>query len=204
MAYFKHPTAVVESDAIGDGTQIWHFAHIREGAVLGTDCNVGKGVYVDTDVRIGNNVKVQNFVSIYRGVVIGDDVFVGPSVTFTNDLYPRAFIWDDGKIVPTSVKKGASIGANSTILCGITIGAYAMIGAGSTVTKDVLLFGLVYGNPARLHGFVCYCGRKLSRILRADGDKTIYECECGKEVEIKKSICIETTRLHKINTEGGK
>ena len=184
MTYFKHPTAIVESDAIGDGTQIWHFAHIREGAVLGTDCNVGKGAYVDTGVRIGNNVKVQNFVSVYKGVVIEDDVFVGPSVTFTNDLYPRAFIWDDGKIVPTSVKKGASIGANSTILCGITIGAYAMVGAGSTVTKDVLPFGLVYGNPARLQGFVCYCGRKLSRILRENGEKTIYECECGKEVEI--------------------
>ena len=184
MAYFKHPTAVVESDDIGDGTQIWHFAHIREGAVLGTDCNVGKGVYVDTDVRIGNNVKVQNFVSVYKGVVIADDVFVGPSVTFTNDLYPRAFIWDDGKIVSTHVKNGASIGANSTILCGITIGSYAMVGAGSTVTKDVLPFGLVYGNPARLRGVVCYCGRKLSRVLREAGDRTIYECECGKEVEV--------------------
>ncbi len=184
MAYFKHPTAVVESDAIGDGAQIWHFAHIREGAVLGTGCNVGKGVYVDTGVRIGNNVKVQNFVSIYRGVVIADDVFVGPSVTFTNDLYPRAFIWDDAKIVPTFVENGASIGANSTILCGITIGAYAMVGAGSTVTKDVSPFGLVYGNPARLHGVVCYCGRKLSRILGRDGEKTIYGCECGKEVEV--------------------
>ena len=184
MAYFKHPTAVVESDDIGDGTQIWHFAHIREGAVLGTDCNIGKGVYVDTGVRIGNNVKVQNFVSAYKGVEIGDDVFIGPSVTFTNDLYPRAFIWDNDKIVPTSVKKGASIGANSTILCGITIWAYAMVGAGSTVTKDVLPFGLVYGNPAKLQGVVCYCGRKLSRISRVDGEKTIYECECGKEVEV--------------------
>ena len=188
MAYFKHPTAVVESGAIGDGTQIWHFAHIREGAVLGTGCNVGKGVYVDTGVRIGNNVKVQNFVSIYRGVAIADDVFVGPSVTFTNDLYPRAFIWDDDKIVPTFVENGASIGANSTILCGITIGAYAMVGAGSTVTKDVSPFGLVYGNPAKLHGVVCYCGRKLSRILGGDGEKTIYGCECGKEVEILKYV----------------
>jgi len=188
MTYFKHPTAIVESDAIGDGTQIWHFAHIRDGAVIGTDCNVGKGAYVDTDVRIGNNVKIQNFVSVYKGVVIEDDVFVGPSVTFTNDLHPRAFIWDDDKIVPTSVKKGASIGANSTILCGITIEAYAMVGAGSTVTKDVPPSGLVYGNPARLQGFVCYCGRKLSRVLGEYGEKTIYECECGKEVEIKRRI----------------
>lgn len=186
MAYFKHPTAVVESDNIGDGTKIWHFAQIREGAVIGTDCNVGKSVYIDIDVKIGNNVKIQNFVSIYKGVIIEDDVFIGPSVTFTNDLYPRAFIWDDDKIVPTSVKKGASIGANSTILCGITIGEYAMIGAGSTVTKDVLPSGLVYGNPAGLMGFVCYCGRKLSRIIREDSEKIIYKCECGEEVEIQR------------------
>ena len=184
MAYVKHPTSIVESDTIGDGTQIWHFVHIREGAVIGTGCNIGKGVYVDTGVRIGDNVKVQNFVSIYKGVVLGDDVFVGPSVTFTNDLYPRAFIWDDDKIIPTYVKNGASIGANSTVLCGITIGAYAMVGAGSTVTKDVLPFGLVYGNPARLQGFVCYCGRKLSQVLREDEDKTVYACCCGKEVGI--------------------
>jgi acetyltransferase-like isoleucine patch superfamily enzyme len=201
MTYFKHPTAIVESDNIGAGAKIWHFAHIREGAVIGTDCNVGKWVYVDTGVRIGNNVKVQNFVSVYKGVVIGDDVFVGPSVTFTNDLYPRAFIWDEGEIVSTFVEKGASIGANSTILCGITIGAYAMVGAGSTVTKNVLPFGLVYGNPARLQGFVCYCGRRLSKVLREDGDRTIYGCECGKEVGIKESICIETPRLHKITRD---
>src|SRR4030065_2887498 len=122
MNYFKHPTAIVESGIVGEGSKIWHFVHIRNEAIIGKNCNVGKSVYVDTEVRIGDNVKIQNFVSIYKGVEIEDDVFVGPSVVFTNDLYPRAFIWEDEKIVPTVVEKGASIGANSTIICGVTIG----------------------------------------------------------------------------------
>ena len=193
MAFFKHPTAVVESDDIGDGTRIWHFAHVREGSKIGKNCIIGKSVYIDADVGIGNRVKIQNFVSVYKGVRIEDDVLIGPSVTFTNDLYPRAFSWSEDKITLTVVKKGASIGANSTIVCGVTIGSYAMIGAGSVVTKGVLPFGLVYGNPGELKGFVCYCGRKLSEIIKEDAEKIVYKCECGKEVE--------TTRLHKINTE---
>ena len=118
-------------------------------------------MYIDEDVEIGigDGVKAQNFVSVYKGVRIEDDVLVGPSVTFTNDLYPRAFSWDADKITMTVVKEGASIGANSTIVCGVTIGEYAMVGAGSVVTKDVPPFGLVYGNPAELKGFVCYCLR---------------------------------------------
>jgi len=158
-----------------------------EDAKIGKNCVIGKSVYIDEDVEIGDRVKVQNFVSVYKGVRIEDDVLVGPSVTFTNDLYPRAFSWDADKITMTVVKEGASIGANSTIVCGVTIGEYAMIGAGSVVTKDVPPFGLVYGNPAELKGFVCYCGRKLSRIVREEGDIRVYKCECGKEVE--------TTRL---------
>lgn len=183
---FIHPTAIVESDEIGEGTRIWHFVHVRQGAKIGRNCNIGKGVYIDTGVIIGNNVKIQNFATIYRGVVIEDDVFIGPAVVFTNDLYPRAFIWSEDRIVPTIVKKGASIGANSTIVCGVKIGEYAMIGAGSVVTKDVPPFGLVYGNPARLKGFVCYCGRKLKEIVEENRDKTVYRCSCGKEVEIRK------------------
>lgn len=186
MRYFKHPTAVVESEEVGEGTKIWHFAHIREGAKIGRNCNIGKCVYIDTRVEIGNNVKIQNFASIYRGVKIEDDVFIGPAVTFTNDLYPRAFIWGEEKIIPTLVKRGASIGANSTILCGILIGEYAMIGAGSVVTKNVPPFGLVYGNPAILKGFVCYCGKKLRDIVGEDSKKILYKCSCGKSVEIKK------------------
>jgi acetyltransferase-like isoleucine patch superfamily enzyme len=188
MNYYKHPTAIVESDKIGEGSRIWHFVHIREKSVVGNNCNIGKSVYIDTEVEIGDNVKVQNFVSIYKGVKIKDDVFVGPSVVFTNDLYPRAFIWKEEKIVPTVVEKGASIGANSTIICGVTIGEYAMVGAGSVVTKDVPPFGLVFGNPARLKGFVCYCGKRLSRTIESEGEKVMYECECGKKVEIKRVV----------------
>jgi UDP-2-acetamido-3-amino-2,3-dideoxy-glucuronate N-acetyltransferase len=193
MAYFKHPTAVVECDNIGDGTKIWHFAHIRAEAEIGKNCIIGKSVYIDTGVEIGNGVKIQNFVSVYNGVKIADDVFIGPSVTFTNDLYPRAFSWAEDMVISTEVKKGASIGANSTILCGVVIGEYAMIGAGSVVAKDVPPFGLMYGNPGKLKGFVCYCGRKLSEIIREDNERIIYKCECGKEVE--------TTRLHKITQD---
>ena len=186
MAFFRHPTAVVESDHIGEETKIWHFAHVRASVKMGKNCIIGKSAYIDADVELGNGVKIQNFVSVYKGVMIEDEVLVGPSVSFTNDLYPRAFHWDRGKITSTVVKKGASIGANSTIVCGVTIGDYAVVGAGSVVTKDVLPFGLVYGNPAELKGFVCYCGRKLREIVREDSEKIVYRCECGKEMEILK------------------
>lgn len=174
-----HPTAVVEERAkIGAGTKVWHFSHIRKGAEIGKNCTIGKCVYVDVGVKVGNNVKVQNHVSIYRGVEIEDDVLIGPHVTFTNDPYPRAFS-RDWEVVPTRVCKGASIGANSTILCGVRIGEYAMIGAGSVVTKDVPPFGLVYGNPAQLKGYVCYCGRKLG------GEGNVRKCShCGKVVRL--------------------
>lgn len=183
--YYAHPTAIIESDDIGEGTRIWHFVHIRKGSKLGKNCNVGKSVYIDVDAMIGNNVKIQNFVSVYKGVTIEDDVFIGPSATFTNDLYPRAFIWDEEHVVPTYVRRGASIGANSTIVCGTTIGEYAMIGAGSVVTKDVPAFGLAYGSPAELKGYVCFCGRKLEKILRDEPARTILRCNsCGEDVEI--------------------
>ncbi len=154
--------------------------------MIGQNCNIGKGVYVDIEVKIGDNVKIQNFVSIYKGVEIEDDVFIGPSVVFTNDQYPRAFIWGEERIVPTIIKKGSSIGANASIICGVTIGEYAMVGAGSVVTKDVPPFGLVFGNPARLKGFVCYCGKRLRRIVEDKKEKVIYECECRRKVVIKR------------------
>jgi len=185
--YYAHPTAIVESDAIGEGTRIWHFAHVREGSRVGRNCNLGKSVYIDIGADIGNNVKIQNFVSIYRGVTIEDDVFIGPSVTFTNDLYPRAFIWDEEHVVPTLVRRGASIGANATIICGITVGEYAMIGAGSVVTEDVPPFALTFGNPAEQKGWICRCGRRLQRIVEDNVRKTVYKCEaCGEKVEIRK------------------
>ena len=175
MKYFAHESAFVEKNTkIGDGTKIWHGAQIREGAVIGKNCIFGKDVFVDTKVKIGNNVKVQNRASIYQGTTIEDDVFIGPHVIITNDLRPRATN-KDWKIVPTLVKKGASIGANSTIVCGKTIGEYAMIGAGSVVTKDVPKHGLVYGNPAELHGYVCTCGNKL--------DSENYCSLCKKKVK---------------------
>ncbi len=184
--YYAHPTAIVESETIGEGTKIWHFAHVRRGAKIGKNCNIGKSVYLDIDAEVGDNVKIQNFVSVYKGVIIGDDVFVGPSATFTNDLYPRAFIWDEGHVSATRIGKGASIGANATIVCGITVGEYAMIGAAALVAEDVPPFALMLGNPARLKGYVCYCGRR-AKLARdgADG-KAIYICEsCGKSIEIK-------------------
>ena len=188
MSFYAHPTAVVESDEIGEGTKIWHFVHIRENSRIGERCNIGKSAYIDTGAQIGSDVKIQNFVSVYRGVKIADDVFIGPSVTFTNDLFPRSFCWSDEKVVPTFVGKGASIGANSTIVCGVTIGEYSMIGAGTVVSSDVPPFGLVFGNPARLRGFVCWCGKRLWDMKGQDDDKIIHECSsCGKAVEIKRS-----------------
>jgi UDP-2-acetamido-3-amino-2,3-dideoxy-glucuronate N-acetyltransferase len=131
MSFYKHETAIVEGTDIGEGTRIWHFAHVRATAKIGKGCNIGKSVYIDSDAVIGDRVKIQNFVSVYKGLTIEDDVFVGPAATFTNDLYPRAEHWSDDDLVSTIVRKGASIGANSTIICGVEIGTYAMIGAGS-------------------------------------------------------------------------
>ena len=187
MIFYKHETAIVEGTNIGEGTRIWHFAHVRASARIGRDCNIGKSVYIDSDVIIKNRVKIQNFVSIYKGVIIEDDVFVGPAVTFTNDLYPRADHWSPEDIISTVVRKGASIGANSTIICGIEIGTYAMIGAGSIVTKNVPPFGLVLGNPAKLKGYICYCGRKLEKNIKNHNIKTLFTCShCGKKIEIIK------------------
>ena len=182
---FVHPTADVSEKAkVAAGTKIWHQAQVREGAVIGKNCIIGKSVYIDFNVEVGSGVKIQNHVSVYHGVTIEDDVFVGPEVTFTNDILPRAFRWDDSLVVPTLVKKGASIGANSTIICGITIGEYSMVGAGSVVTKDVPPYGLMLGNPARLKGFVCECGMKISG-GRKTGKGVVFSCKaCGKETVI--------------------
>lgn len=156
---FIHPTAEVSPDAlIGEGTKIWHFAQVREGARIGAGCVLSKDVYIDANVIIGDGVKVQNGVSVYQGVTVEDEVLIAANVAFTNDKHPRAF-GGHWTITPTLVKKGASIGANATIICGVTIGEYAMVGAGSVVTKDVPPYGLVVGNPAASIGTVDKEGR---------------------------------------------
>ena len=183
--FFVHPSAFVEDNvAIGEGTKIWHQVQVRTGASLGKNCIIGKSVFIDFDVSIGDNVKIQNLVSVYHGVTIENDVFVGPHVCFTNDFLPRATN-PDWKLVKTLVKKGASLGANSTIICGVTIGEYSMIGAGSVVTKDVDSFALVFGNPAKLQGYVCYCGDVVSKAKDPLPPGTVLNCsKCNKEVKV--------------------
>lgn len=187
-----HPTAEVSEKArIGEGSSIWHQAQVREGVSIGEKCIIGKGVYVDEGVSIGNNVKIQNYVSVYHGLTIEDGVFIGPHVCFTNDMRPRAVnpdgslkAADDWVLSETLVKRGAALGANSTIRCGITIGEWAMVGSGSVVTKDVPAHGLVYGNPARLHGFVCACGEITEKESQSDRSVTAKCPKCGRSIQI--------------------
>lgn len=202
-----HPTADVAPEAqIGAGTFIWHQCQVREGARIGRQCVLSKGVYVDTGVILGDRVKIQNYVSVYHGVTIDDGVFCGPHCVFTNDKSPRAINPDgslksdnDWELSETHIKSGASIGANAVIVCGVTVGSWAMVGAGSVVTRDVPDHGLVMGNPARLRGFVCHCGgrlreRTVDRELSTDiGSATGTEgrvmpmtCQkCGASMEVK-------------------
>jgi acetyltransferase-like isoleucine patch superfamily enzyme len=192
MAIRIHPTADVSPKAnIGEGTSIWHQAQVREDVSIGQNCIIGKGVYIDAGVQIGNNVKIQNYVSVYHGVSIEDGVFIGPHVCFTNDLKPRAInpdgslkAADDWILSLTLIRKGAALGANSTIRCGTTIGMWAMIGSGSVVTKDIPDYGLAWGNPAHLHGFVCPCGARLEKVTQ-DADTVTTECSsCGQKINI--------------------
>jgi len=177
--YFVHPTAVVDDPVeIGDRTQIWHFSHIMSGAKVGANCIIGQNVFIGSGALLGDNVKVQNNVSIYDGVVLEDGVFCGPSMVFTNVFNPRSFISRKKEFRKTLVGKGATIGANATIVCGNTIGEYALIGAGSVVTKDVPKYALVYGNPGRVRGWVCQCAEQI--VFRSE----VAKCQaCGKEYE---------------------
>ena len=161
--YFAHETAVIDDGCkIGDGTKIWHFTHIMTGAIVGERCNIGQNVVVSPDVVLGKNVKVQNNVSIYTGVICEDDVFLGPSMVFTNVTNPRSAVIRHDAYETTLVKKGATIGANSTIVCGTTLNEYCFIGAGAVVTKDVPAFALVVGNPARHIGWMSRYGHRLN------------------------------------------
>ena len=180
MSFFQHPQALVESNSIGDGTRVWAFAHVMEGAVLGADCNVGDGAFVESNVVCGDRVTIKNNALLWDGVRVADDVFIGPNVVFTNDLRPRPI----EKVSPdqwleTTVATGASIGANSTIVCGVRIGAHAMVGAGSVVTRDVLDHQVVYGNPASPRGWICVCGGDIESEACAECHRAYGKSESG-------------------------
>lgn len=174
--FFAHETACIDDGAeIGAGTKIWHFSHIMANSTIGKSCNLGQNVVVSPQCRIGDNVKIQNNVSVYTGVILEDDVFCGPSMVFTNVINPRSHIERKSEYKKTLVKKGATIGANATIICGHTLGKYCFIGAGTVVTGNVPDYGLVVGNPGRLKGYVCYCGDKLEI---GAADEVVDRCEC--------------------------
>jgi UDP-2-acetamido-3-amino-2,3-dideoxy-glucuronate N-acetyltransferase len=176
--YFCHPTAIIDEEAIiGDGTKIWHFSHIMSNSIIGHNCNIGQNVVISPGVKLGKNVKVQNNVSIYTGVTCEDDVFIGPSAVFTNVINPRSAINRRGAYQQTIVKKGASIGANATIVCGNNIGEFAFIGAGAVVTKEVQAYALLVGNPAKQIGWISEFGHRL-----AFDEQGLAVCEESEEV----------------------
>jgi len=174
-AYFVHPQALVETGDVGEGTRVWAFAHVMKGAVVGKHCNICDHAFIESNVTIGDGVTIKNGVAIWDGVSLGDHVFVGPNAVFTNDLNPRAEVKKTREqFVKTEVQEGASIGANTTIVCGVTIGRYAFVGAGTVVIRDVPAYALVVGNPARQIGFMCECGERLPDSLA---------CVCGNQFE---------------------
>jgi len=177
MSVFVHPSSFVDEGCeIGADTTIWHFSHVMAGSRIGRGCNIGQNVVIAPQVVVGDNVKIQNNVSVYTGVILEDDVFCGPSMVFTNVVNPRSHVPRKNEYRRTLVRRGATLGANSTILCGHTIGCYAFVGAGAVVTKDVPNFALVVGNPARLAGWVCRCGVKLTSASKAPPDARCASC----------------------------
>ena len=175
--FYVHPSSVVDSGArIGKGTKIWHFSHVMPGAVIGGGCNLGQNVFVDNNVEIGKGVKIQNNVSLYNGVRVEDDVFLGPSMVFTNVTNPRSFVERKHEFKPTFLRKGCTIGANATIVCGVEIGAYALIGAGAVIIRNVPAYAMMAGNPARRIGWISETGEKL--LFDADGKAW---CEAEKK-----------------------
>lgn len=183
-SYFVHESSYVDEPCkIGNGTKIWHFSHVMSNCIIGENGNIGQNVVISPDCKLGNNVKIQNNVSIYTGVTLEDDVFCGPSCVFTNVVNPRSHVSRKNEYAPTLVKQGASIGANATIVCGVTLGRYCFIGAGAVVTHDVPDYALVFGNPARVRGWVCNCGVKLKLAPSA-----------GEE---EKTICIACERQYR-------
>ena len=193
MNYYAHPTAVIdEGCVIGDGTKIWHFCHIMPGCEIGENCNIGQNVVVSPKVKLGKNVRVQNNVSIYEGVICEDDVFLGPSMVFTNVINPRSAVSRKHEYLPTLVKRGASIGANATIVCGNEIGEYAFIGAGAVVTKPVPAYALIIGNPGRQTGWMSEYGYKLvfdasgEAVCKESGERYVLRKVEGLGLRVKK------------------
>ena len=185
LSHFIHPNALVETTDIGEGTRVWAFAHVMKGAVVGKHCNICDHAFVESNVTIGEGVTIKNGVAVWDGVTLGDHVFVGPNAVFTNDLNPRAEVKKTREqFVLTEVREGASIGANTTIVCGVTIGRYAFVGAGTVVIRDVPDYALVVGNPARQIGFMCQCGERLPESL---------VCACGLRFESDSSKGLRPT-----------
>ena len=187
--YFAHETAIIDEGCnIGKGTKIWHFSHVMKNSEIGENCNIGQNVVISPEVRLGKNVKVQNNVSIYTGVICEDDVFLGPSMVFTNVINPRSAVVRKHEYASTIVEKGATIGANATIVCGNKIGSYAFIGAGAVVTKDVKPYALVVGNPARQTGWMGENGHKLNfdkeGLAKCPESGELYELKDGKVLNI--------------------
>ena len=182
--YFIHPSSFVDEPcSIGGGTKIWHFCHIMKDCEIGENCNLGQNVVISPGCVIGNNVKIQNNVSVYTGVVLEDDVFCGPSAVFTNVINPRSHVPRRDRYKRTLVMRGASIGANATIICGVTLGRYCFIGAGTVITRGVPDYAMVYGNPGRLRGWMCHCGLKLALGCSVDGVETAQCQACGRRYQ---------------------
>ncbi|MFQ6023075.1 MAG: acyltransferase [Acidiferrobacterales bacterium] len=183
--YFVHESSFVDEPCtIGKGTKIWHFSHIMKDSNIGEGCNIGQNVVISSGCQIGNNVKIQNNVSVYTGVILEDDVFCGPSMVFTNVINPRSQVPRKNEFKNTLVRRGATIGANATVLCGITLGQYSFIGAAAVVTRDVPDYAIVYGSPARVQGWMCACGIKLGNLGSAIDSVQKSTCQsCGREYE---------------------
>jgi UDP-2-acetamido-3-amino-2,3-dideoxy-glucuronate N-acetyltransferase len=189
---YIHPAAEVSAEAhVGAGTRIWRLAAVRADASVGEECNIGQGTYIDAHVTVGSRVKIQNYSSLFEGLTVEDGVFIGPHVCFTNDLFPRAITpegqlkgAEDWEVTPTLVQYGASVGAGSVIRCGVTIGRFALIGAGAVVTRDVSAHALVFGNPARQQGWVCSCARRLTDLREEDGQLIGVCAVCGQRNDL--------------------
>jgi len=199
-AYFAHGSALIDEPcSIGKGTKIWHFCHIMTGTVIGENCSLGQNVFVASGCVIGNNVKIQNNVSVYEGVILEDDVFCGPSSVFTNVDNPRSHVPRKNQYRPTLVQRGATIGANATVVCGATLGRFSFVGAGAVVTRDVPDYAMVYGNPARLRGWMCSCGVKLGLSIANDASEparcpTCQRRYCRKGLSVSEVVPARETR----------